>query len=157
MTVGDSLSPTLAPACLAEPNADDISFLLANGSAYRDGTMDVEIKDRKLSTVSITSIDMDWIPQGKQMVGGMCHVGLSGPDENTDGPGANIFFGVVVDPSMPLRDVARATLTRAHEVLERMASFSIDDLERCFVEWRTKTIQQQREAASLGYPKSDHS
>jgi hypothetical protein len=113
------------------------------------------IKDRKLTNVTVENVDFDWFPDGEHTAGGMCHITLSNQDGGIDGPGANIFFSVPVDPNMPLRDVSRAMLTRAHEILQRMASFSLNELEGAFVEWRKNAVQQEKEAAALGVHKTE--
>lgn len=118
--------------------------------------MDIPIKDRKLSSVSVTSIELDWLPEGgKQRIGGMCHIALTNQDGGDNGPAANVFFGVDVDPSMPLQDAGRAVLTRAHAILQRLASFSADELNANFVEWRAKAAEEQKKAAEAGFQKTD--
>jgi|ERR1700674_970183 len=113
--------------------------------------MGAEIKDRKLLAVTIASVDMDYLPNGQPTVTAIFHLDLSGPDGDNNGPSVNVVLGIPVEPSASFQDISRAILNRAHEILERAALLSVEELEKSFVEWRKREIEKDQRAAAAGY------
>jgi hypothetical protein len=91
-----------------------------------------EIKERALSGVSFSGLDAFTFPDGQNAVGATCHITLVALDGSAEGPGANVFVGLPASPELTLRETERAVLVRVHALLGRLASFSVDDLERAF-------------------------
>lgn len=92
----------------------------------------LEIKDRPLSSVSFSGLEAFTYPDGSHAVGATCHISLINSDGSENGPSANVFFAVPVLRTVTIQEAERAALGRAHDVLVRLASFSVDDLERMF-------------------------
>lgn len=95
-----------------------------------------EIKDRALSTVHLGGLDAFTYPDGQHAVGAICHISLVTSEGLPDGPGANVFVGVPINPGVTLQQAEHAVLTRAHDILVRLASFSVDEMEAAFARKR---------------------
>jgi hypothetical protein len=91
-----------------------------------------EIKDRALSGLSFSGLDAFTFPDGQNAVGATCHITLVAIDGSPEGPGANVFVAIPAAPDLTLRETERAVLARVHDVLGRLASFSVEELERSF-------------------------
>ncbi|MDO8877620.1 MAG: hypothetical protein Q8M24_13345 [Pseudolabrys sp.] len=118
--------------------------------------MSLDIKDRKLSSVSITQISPIIDPDGTHNVSCMCHISLSGPDEEREGPGANIFFSIPLSQSTSFQDASDALLKRAHEILARMSEFPFSELRSGYEEWRAREWQALESAKRSGFAAPDH-
>lgn len=90
--------------------------------------MNIPIKDRKLSSVTFSGLDTFPSETGELLVGGICHLSLTGNDESSGGPGINIFFAMPTDPDLTIRAAQHALLTRAREILSRLALCSVDEM-----------------------------
>jgi hypothetical protein len=96
----------------------------------------IELKDRPLSTVHLGGLDYFTYPDGGNAVGATCHISLINFDGAPDGPGANVFVAIPISPTSTLQEAERAVLTRAHDLLVRLASFSVDEMEAAFARKR---------------------
>jgi hypothetical protein len=103
---------------------------------------ELEIKDRDLVLVHFMGLDSFVMPNGSHAVGGTCQLGLQAYDGSLNGPRANIFFSVPAPRQLTLQEAQRAVLTRAHEILCRLASFSVADLERAFEQKRERDAKE---------------
>lgn len=98
--------------------------------------MAIDIKDRALSVVNLSGLEAYTDKDGAHLVGGTCHCTLLAPDGNENGPGANVFIAVEFPLGGSIRDAERAVLARARDVLMRLASFSVDELQQKFERMR---------------------
>jgi hypothetical protein len=92
----------------------------------------IEIKDRALKSVGFSGIDSFTYPDGQRAIGATCHITLIGADGVSDGPGANVFVAVPISTDLTLKEAEHAVLARAHDILGRLASFSVAELEQAF-------------------------
>lgn len=98
--------------------------------------MAADIKDRALSQVTLSGVDIFPDHDGTRLVGGTCHFSLQGPNGEQQGPGANVFIAVPFQSSGTIQEAERAVLARALEVLARLASLSVDQLHQRLVQLR---------------------
>lgn len=83
---------------------------------------------RPLGHVSIGNLSAFRDEDGDSWVSTICHFNLKSPDGGDDGPGASTTIGVKIEPDTSVNEASRLALRRAHELFQRLAAISPDDL-----------------------------
>jgi hypothetical protein len=110
----------------------------------------LDIKDRALVRVGFMGFDTFTRTDGEHLIQATCNVGLQGYDGSEEGPAANIFLSIPAPRQMTMQEAQRAFLTRVHDVLCRMASFSVDELEAIFAR---KREHDAKDGIAFNHPK----
>ena len=105
--------------------------------------MDVPIRERRLTSLTIWNASWGWDPGGVHMISATCSIHISAADGSDQGPGVNVFFGLPYPVDGSIQDAERALLVRVHEVLTKLASLSVDELERQFSKDRKEILEPQ--------------
>lgn len=105
--------------------------------------MDKPISERPLTEVNLNNLDLQLVAEDEWLLTATCFFSIEASDGRPRGPAANVFFGIPMDLGMSFRDGERALLTRAHEILARLASFSVEELESQFAQKRANDLDDR--------------
>ena len=111
----------------------------------------IPIKDRRIARVTVGALDIDYLEDGDCIAGTVMHIGLSGSAGEDDGPGANFFFAASVEPTQTMDQVTKAIFARGHEMIQRMAKLTPDELEAAFKTHRAKQAEEKKKAEAMGF------
>jgi hypothetical protein len=90
----------------------------------------VPIESRTLTTVALTNVSWRSVGSGERQIIATCYLRLSAMDGSDEGPVAEVSVRVPISEAAAVADAERALLQRSHEVLTRLATFSVDELHQ---------------------------